>query len=56
MENLNSVVFEEVKKTLLETKAEEFNIDQYIKQIESIKKKHTYVVWTNDEYDNWHNE
>jgi hypothetical protein len=56
MENLNSIIFEEVKSSLLETKPEEFDINQYINKIEEIKNKYKRpITWQHDDYDNWHN-
>jgi len=56
MENLNSVIFEEVKSMLLETKPEKFDINEYISKVEEIKKKYKKpITWQQDEYDNWYN-
>jgi hypothetical protein len=56
MENLNSVIFEEVKSMLFETKPENFDIYAYISKIEEFKKKHKKpITWQQDEYDNWYN-
>jgi hypothetical protein len=56
MENLNSVIFEEVKSILLETKPEKFDINKYISKVEEIKKKYKKpITWQQDEYDNWYN-
>jgi hypothetical protein len=56
MENLNSIIFEEVKSALLETKPEEFDINQYINKIEEIKNKYKRpITWQHDDYDNWYN-
>lgn len=56
MENQNSVIFDDVKSVLLESDPNEFDIDKYINELEQIKKKYKNLHWSNDEYDNWHNE
>jgi hypothetical protein len=56
MENLNSLIFEEVKSALLETKPGEFDINQHINKIEEIKNKYKRpITWQHDDYDNWYN-
>jgi hypothetical protein len=56
MEHTNNVVFEEVKSVLLGTKPEEFVINQHIKKLEEIKKKHKKpIAWQHDDWDNWYN-
>jgi hypothetical protein len=56
MQNLNSLIFEEIKSTLTDIKPEEFDINHYLNKVEEIKKKYKKpITWQHDDYDNWHN-
>lgn len=55
MENTNSTQHQEIEAILKKTNPTEFNINNFIKEVNKVKDKHKKPInWSHDEWDNWY--